>query len=92
MTKKTLTVAETIIVWLDEDVGYDLRKKGYRLTKLSLKQQGGSWLGIICVIQDGEAYAAFVGAVTLTGLAKKLRAAIKEDTLRWRVDEFADRG
>lgn len=91
MSKKELTVAETIIIWLDEDVGYDLRKKGYRMTKLNLKQQGGSWLGIICVRQDGEAYVAFLGAATLAGLAKKLRQAIQEDSLRWRVDEFAER-
>lgn len=92
MSSKELTVAETAIIWLDEDVGYDLRKKGYRMTKLSLKQQGGSWLGIIAVRQDGEAYVAFVSTSTLVGLAKSLRMSIKDDSLRWRVDEFATEG
>lgn len=90
-TQPERTAKEALHEWFTEELYHSMSKQNQRLRKLTLRFVGSDWLAIITMLEDDEYYVGFLGASSLLGLAAKARTSIKDGTVKWKIDEFADR-
>lgn len=54
--------------------------------------ENGEWLAIATIIQEGVQYVGFSSGLTLADSFQLLGRRIRKGTMKWREDEYANRG
>ncbi len=87
--KSSKSNRELAVDWLTDELPIVLMQTGYRMRALKLRFNGADWFAVLEVKFDGECFVGFVGGATIPSVAKKLLEAFREDSMKWKIDQYA---